>query len=150
VEDNSHTGQTKIPVTWGGGKRLFADGTMPAACRLTSSEATPSGVIVASYERAGDVWRECTTETEERREREKRLHHGDTEKHGDRGEKRERERIAPRRHGETRRQRREEREKKDCTTETEEIYIHQSAPHKPHHSNILNKIPSPCASVSPW
>jgi dihydrofolate reductase len=43
------------PVTLGGGKRLFADGTIPAAYKLTHGEATPSGVIVASYERAGFI-----------------------------------------------------------------------------------------------
>jgi dihydrofolate reductase len=43
------------PITLGGGKRLFADGTIPAAFRLTDSAVTASGVIVANYERAGDV-----------------------------------------------------------------------------------------------
>jgi dihydrofolate reductase len=44
-----------FPVTLGTGKRLFGEGTIPAAFKLTHSEATPSGVIVASYERAGNV-----------------------------------------------------------------------------------------------
>ena len=44
-----------FPITLGMGKRLFGDGTIPAAFKLTRSEATPSGVIAASYERAGDV-----------------------------------------------------------------------------------------------
>lgn len=44
-----------FPVTIGKGKRLFAEGTMPAAFKLTYSKATPSGVIIASYVRAGDV-----------------------------------------------------------------------------------------------
>jgi hypothetical protein len=39
----------------GGGKRLFADGTIPMAFQLTDSEATSSGVIVANDERAGDA-----------------------------------------------------------------------------------------------
>ncbi len=43
------------PVTLGGGKRLFADGTIPAAFKLTESKVTPKGVIVASYERAGAI-----------------------------------------------------------------------------------------------
>ncbi len=43
------------PVTLGGGKRLFADGTTPAAFKLTESQVTPKGVIVASYERAGAI-----------------------------------------------------------------------------------------------
>lgn len=44
-----------FPVTLGPGKRLFAEGTMPAAFELTASKSTPSGVIVASYKRAGEV-----------------------------------------------------------------------------------------------
>ena len=44
-----------FPLTLGTGKRLFREGTIPAAFQLTHAEPTPSGVIVASYERAGDV-----------------------------------------------------------------------------------------------
>ena len=44
-----------FPVTIGSGKRLFGEGTIPAAFKLTHSEVTPSGVIVASYARAGEV-----------------------------------------------------------------------------------------------
>ena len=44
-----------FPLTLGTGKRLFGDGTRPAGFRLTHTEPTPGGVIVASYERAGDV-----------------------------------------------------------------------------------------------
>lgn len=43
------------PVTLGAGKRLFASGTLPKAFKLTEGIVTPSGVIVANYERAGDV-----------------------------------------------------------------------------------------------
>jgi dihydrofolate reductase len=43
------------PVTLGGGKRLFADGTIPAAFKVTEGLVTPSGVIVVNYERAGAV-----------------------------------------------------------------------------------------------
>lgn len=43
------------PVTLGTGKRLFGTGTRPAAFTLTRSVASPSGVLVATYERAGDV-----------------------------------------------------------------------------------------------
>ena len=39
----------------GRGKRLFGDGAIPAAFRLTKSLASPSGVLIASYERAGAV-----------------------------------------------------------------------------------------------
>ncbi len=43
------------PLTLGSGKRLFADGTIPAAFKVTESIVGSSGVIVASYERAGAV-----------------------------------------------------------------------------------------------
>jgi dihydrofolate reductase len=43
------------PITLGAGKRLFADGAIPAAFRVTESTVTPSGVIVVGYERAGAV-----------------------------------------------------------------------------------------------
>ena len=41
------------PTTLGSGKRLFADGTIPAAFKVTESEVTPSGVFVVNYERNG-------------------------------------------------------------------------------------------------
>jgi dihydrofolate reductase len=44
-----------FPVTLGTGKRLFAEGTIPAGFRLLESGISPSGVIVANYERSGDV-----------------------------------------------------------------------------------------------
>ena len=44
-----------FPITLGKGKRLFAEGTIPAAFRLLESKVSPSGVIVATYSRAGDV-----------------------------------------------------------------------------------------------
>lgn len=44
-----------FPVTLGSGKRLFADGTAPAAFELLKSKTTPSGVIFANYKRAGEV-----------------------------------------------------------------------------------------------
>jgi len=43
------------PLTLGKGKRLFYNGTIPAAFRLTESTVTPSGVIIAGYKRAGKV-----------------------------------------------------------------------------------------------
>ena len=43
------------PVTLGGGIRLFADGTIPAAFKVTESKVGSSGVIVANYERAGAI-----------------------------------------------------------------------------------------------
>lgn len=44
-----------FPVTLGHGKRLFGEGTIPAAWKLTSSDTSPSGVIVAKYQRNGEV-----------------------------------------------------------------------------------------------
>ena len=44
-----------FPVTLGSGRRLFADGTIPAGFALVESSASPSGVIIAKYARAGDV-----------------------------------------------------------------------------------------------
>jgi dihydrofolate reductase len=41
------------PVTLGGGKRLFAGGTIPAAFKVTESAVSPKGVIIVNYERAG-------------------------------------------------------------------------------------------------
>ena len=43
------------PVTLGVGKRLFVDGTIPAAFKVTESTVTSKGVIVVSYERAGAI-----------------------------------------------------------------------------------------------
>jgi dihydrofolate reductase len=44
-----------FPITLGSGKRLFGEGTMPAAFTLTDSKTSPSGVIFANYKRAGEV-----------------------------------------------------------------------------------------------
>ena len=44
-----------IPVTLGHGKRLFQDGTIPAAFKVTSSRIAPKGIICVTYERDGDV-----------------------------------------------------------------------------------------------
>ena len=44
-----------FPITLGSGKRLFENGTIPAAFKLFQSKVTPSGVIFASYKRAGEV-----------------------------------------------------------------------------------------------
>ena len=44
-----------IPITLGTGKRLFQDGTIPAAFKVTRSQVSPNGIIVVSYERDGDV-----------------------------------------------------------------------------------------------
>lgn len=44
-----------FPLTLGKGKRLFAEGTIPAAFKLTHSQLSPTGVIFANYQRAGKV-----------------------------------------------------------------------------------------------
>jgi len=44
-----------FPITLGLGKRLFAEGTIPVGFTLLESQVSPSGVIVASYARAGEV-----------------------------------------------------------------------------------------------
>ena len=43
------------PLTLGKGKKLFDGGTIPAAFTLTKSIVTTSGVIIAYYNRAGNV-----------------------------------------------------------------------------------------------
>jgi dihydrofolate reductase len=43
------------PVTLGNGKKVFQDGTIPAAFTLLESTVSPKGVIMAHYIRAGDV-----------------------------------------------------------------------------------------------
>ena len=43
------------PLTLGKGKKLFDNGTIPAAFTLKENHVTPSGVIFANYKRAGKV-----------------------------------------------------------------------------------------------
>jgi dihydrofolate reductase len=43
------------PLTLGSGKRLFADGTIPATFKVTESQVSPNGIIIVNYERAGAV-----------------------------------------------------------------------------------------------
>lgn len=43
------------PVVLGEGKRLFGDGTVPANFELTDSKVSTTGVLIATYVRAGDV-----------------------------------------------------------------------------------------------
>ena len=44
-----------FPIVLGEGKRLFADGTIPASLRLVDSKVSPTGVFVGTYEPAGEV-----------------------------------------------------------------------------------------------
>ena len=48
------------PITLGDGKRLFADGTIPAAFKVTESTVGSNGVIVVNYERAGAITTESS------------------------------------------------------------------------------------------
>jgi dihydrofolate reductase len=43
------------PLTLGKGKKLFSDGAIPAAFKLTESVVTTKGVIIAAYKRDGKV-----------------------------------------------------------------------------------------------
>ena len=44
-----------FPLTLGKGKKLFGNGTIPAAFKLIESIVTPGGVIIANYKRAGKI-----------------------------------------------------------------------------------------------
>jgi dihydrofolate reductase len=43
------------PVLIGTGKRLFADGTVPGALKLVDNVVTSSGVVIGTYEPAGEI-----------------------------------------------------------------------------------------------
>jgi dihydrofolate reductase len=44
-----------VPVVLGGGKKLFADGSAPHSYKLTSSRVSDPGLVIAHYERAGEI-----------------------------------------------------------------------------------------------
>ena len=44
-----------FPVVLGEGKRLFGEGAVPRSWRLTASTATPTGVLLCTYRRGGEV-----------------------------------------------------------------------------------------------
>ncbi|TRC83183.1 dihydrofolate reductase [Mesorhizobium sp. WSM4310] len=44
-----------FPLLLGKGKRLFGDDAMPAAFKLVKSQTSSTGVIIATYERAGEI-----------------------------------------------------------------------------------------------
>ena len=44
-----------FPITLGSGKRLFGEGTIPAAFKLKKTQTTPSWIIFADYVRAWEV-----------------------------------------------------------------------------------------------
>jgi dihydrofolate reductase len=45
----------QFPVVIGTGKRLFGDGTIPAAFRLVDTQLATTGAVLHVYERAGDL-----------------------------------------------------------------------------------------------
>jgi dihydrofolate reductase len=44
-----------FPVVIGSGKRLFSDGTIPAGLRLVDSKISSTGVVIGTYEPAGEL-----------------------------------------------------------------------------------------------
>ena len=44
-----------FPLVLGSGKRLFADGTIPAGLKLVDSTISSTGVVIGTYEPAGEV-----------------------------------------------------------------------------------------------
>ncbi len=45
----------QFPLVLGSGKRLFAQGTFPSALKLVDSKVSTTGVVIGTYEPAGDV-----------------------------------------------------------------------------------------------
>ena len=44
-----------FPVVIGSGKRLFSEGTIPSGLRLVDSKVSTTGVVMATYEPAGEI-----------------------------------------------------------------------------------------------
>jgi dihydrofolate reductase len=44
-----------FPVVVGSGKRLFADGTIPSGLKLVDSKVSSTGVVMGTYEPAGEI-----------------------------------------------------------------------------------------------
>lgn len=44
-----------FPLILGRGKRMFAEGALPAALRLVDSKASSTGVVMSSYRREGEI-----------------------------------------------------------------------------------------------
>jgi dihydrofolate reductase len=67
-----------FPVIVGTGKRLFADGAVPAGLRLVNSRSFGTGVVMATYARAGDIdYGSFTFEVPTEEEVERRRHLAD-------------------------------------------------------------------------
>ena len=44
-----------FPLVIGSGKRLFSDGTVPAGLKLVDSKVSTTGVVIGTYEPAGEI-----------------------------------------------------------------------------------------------
>jgi dihydrofolate reductase len=44
-----------FPVVIGSGKRLFSEGTIPSGLRLVDSKVSTTGVVIGTYEPAGEI-----------------------------------------------------------------------------------------------
>ena len=44
-----------VPVVLGDGKKLFADGSAPHSYKLTESRVSSTGILIAHYERGGEI-----------------------------------------------------------------------------------------------
>ena len=44
-----------FPVALGRGRRLFADGTIPIGLKIDAVKTSSTGVVIATYERAGAI-----------------------------------------------------------------------------------------------
>jgi dihydrofolate reductase len=44
-----------FPLVIGSGKRLFSDGTIPSALKLVDSKVSTTGVVIGTYEPAGEI-----------------------------------------------------------------------------------------------
>jgi dihydrofolate reductase len=44
-----------FPLVIGSGKRLFADGTIPSGLRLVDNKVSSTGVVIGTYEPAGEI-----------------------------------------------------------------------------------------------
>ena len=44
-----------FPLVIGSGKRLFSDGTIPSGLKLVDSKVSTTGVVIGTYEPAGEI-----------------------------------------------------------------------------------------------
>jgi dihydrofolate reductase len=44
-----------FPVVIGSGKRLFSEGTIPSGLKLVDSKVSTTGVVIGTYEPAGEI-----------------------------------------------------------------------------------------------